>query len=222
MAETAESGIETLTLGEFARKRGIDYELLRLLTDGGHIAAIPTRNGSHRLPADSPLTSELAEEKGRAAYDDLLETVGRLVMKTQSQMRRLLSEIEEQQDHLDDVIPLGPGLANADEHIRGRDQRSLDTMFAVHQLIAWNRVLCSIDDMHRFHERRQANAEKIRRPSTAPVAAPQPTLSDWGERPTPLADELPDGVDDLSPEARRSVIDLLRVLVVAESGRGEH
>ncbi|MEX5237899.1 hypothetical protein [Kocuria arenosa] len=38
------------------------------------------------------------------------------------------------------------------------------------------------------------------------------------ERPTPLADELPDGVDDLSPEARRTVLDLLRVLVVAETG----
>lgn len=34
----------------------------------------------------------------------------------------------------------------------------------------------------------------------------------------PLADELPDGVDNLSPRARKAVIELLRVLVAAEQG----
>lgn len=36
----------------------------------------------------------------------------------------------------------------------------------------------------------------------------------------PLADELPAGVDNLSPKARRAVIDLLRVLVDAEESDG--
>lgn len=36
----------------------------------------------------------------------------------------------------------------------------------------------------------------------------------------PLADELPPGVDNLSPKARRAVIDLLRVLVEAEESDG--
>lgn len=34
----------------------------------------------------------------------------------------------------------------------------------------------------------------------------------------PLADELPDGVDNLSPRARKAVIEMLRVLVAAEQG----
>lgn len=38
------------------------------------------------------------------------------------------------------------------------------------------------------------------------------------EPPTPLAEEPPDGVGGLSPGARRTVLDLWRVLVVAEAG----
>ncbi|NVC23363.1 hypothetical protein E7Z53_07890 [Kocuria salina] len=37
----------------------------------------------------------------------------------------------------------------------------------------------------------------------------------------PLADELPDGVNNLSPKARQAVIDLLRVLVAAEESGGD-
>ncbi|MGQ1798078.1 hypothetical protein ACT4S5_13210 [Kocuria oceani] len=222
MAETGAPDVQTMTLSEFARKRDIDSELLKLLARGGHISAIPTRNGFYRMPVDSPLTAEHAETKGREIYNDQLEAVGRLLMKAQSRMRRLLDEIEQQQVHLDDVIPLGPGLANASETFLGRDEQSKEAMFALYQLDAWNSVLRSIDEMNRFHAQRQAESERLGSSSVSPqqqlehaqeLASPQ-----WGERPTPLADELPDGVDDLSPEARRTVLDLLRVLVVAESG----
>ena len=38
----------------------------------------------------------------------------------------------------------------------------------------------------------------------------------------PLADELPPGVDYLSPRSRRAAIEMLRALVAAEQGGGEH
>lgn len=48
--------------------------------------------------------------------------------------------------------------------------------------------------------------------ATAFTAAGRPTPG------PPLADELPEGVDNLSPKARKAVIEMLRVLVAAEKG----
>ncbi|MEX5236024.1 hypothetical protein [Kocuria arenosa] len=218
MAETGMTEVETMTLSEFSRKRDIDYELLKLLARGDHISAIPTRNGFHRMPVDSPLTAEQAEAKGREVYNDQLETVGQLVMKTQARMSRLLEEIEQQQVHLNDVIPLGPGLANASETLLGRNGHDTETMFALYQLDAWNGVLRSVDEMNRFHSKHQRESERPRNPAVPPEHDLRSAAARWVEDATPLAYELPDGVDNLSPEARRTVLDLLRVLVVAESG----
>lgn len=149
-----------------------------------------------------------------------VETIGKLVMKTQSRMRRLLDEIEEQQTHLHDVIPLGPGLANATENLLGCDGHSSDKIVAIYGLVSWSRVLGSIDEMHRLYTKQQDGAETARGTAVTPKSASRSAPSWWDEQPTPLADELPEGVDDLSPEARRTVLDLLRVLVVAETGSG--
>lgn len=218
MAETGAPEFATLTLGEFARNRDIDTELLKLLVSGGHISTIPTRGGHHRFPVDSPLTAELAEEKGRAAYNKLLEKVGQLVIKARFRMTRLLEEVEEQLNHLHDVIPLGPGLEHATENLLGRDDHGSDLIATIYELISWNQVLHGIDEMRRFQAKHHANTGAMQSAAATQEAAPLSTPSWWEEQPTPLAEELPDGVDDLSPEARRTVLDLLRVLVVAEAG----
>ncbi|GAA1747075.1 hypothetical protein [Kocuria aegyptia] len=222
MAETGAPEVETLTLGEFSRTRGIDSALLRLLAEGGHITSITKRSNSYRFPANHPLTAAEATAKGRHAYDETLEAVGRFAMKTQSRMRRLLAEIEDQQDHLDDVIPLGPGLQSAVEDLRGHDQVSRETIIAVYELIAWNRVVCNVAEARRIHAETDGDAEMVEQ-YTVPLRdqmdiSRRPPHNGPRERPTSLADELPDGVDDLSPMARRTVLDLLRVLVVAETG----
>lgn len=222
MAETNETEVETLTLGEFAKRRGIDSALLRLLADGGHVETVSKRRGTHRFSAASHLTVEEAEQKGRVAYNGILETVGRLVMKTQSRMRRLLEEIEEQQEYLNDILPLGPGLSGLAEGLLGSDKQERDMLIAVGQLISWNRVLGNLDEIRRLHASFDADAE-MGAHTTLPLEdqweiSGRPART--RRRPTPLADELPDGVDELSPEARRTVLDLLRVLVAAETGSG--
>ncbi|MFF0990488.1 hypothetical protein [Kocuria nitroreducens] len=73
---------------------------------------------------------------------------------------------------------------------------------------------------HRFPAKPQADAVAFHSPSVPSEHTPRSNPSWWGEPPTPQADELPDGVDDLSPEARRTLLDLLRALVVTESGGG--
>ncbi|MFI7744353.1 hypothetical protein [Kocuria rhizosphaericola] len=128
-----------------------------------------------------------------------VETIGRLVMKTRSRMRRLPDEIEEQRIHLHDVIPLGPGLANATENLLGRDGHSSDKSVAIYGLVSWNRMLGSIDEMHRFHAKQQTDSGKPRIPPAPRGTTSRSTLFGWDDRPTPLADELPDGVDGLSP-----------------------
>lgn len=163
MAETGTPEVETITLGELACKRRIDSALLKLLASGGHIPAISTGNGHHRFPVDFPLTVEEAESKGRAAYDELLESTGRLVMKSQSQLRRLLEDIEDQQRHQNDVVPLGPGLKSMADDLFGRDEHRQDLALAVHELVTWNEVLGNIDAIHRTHAEIEADREMFER-----------------------------------------------------------
>jgi hypothetical protein len=218
MAETDAPGVQTMTLSEFARRREIDAELLKLLARGGHISTIPTRNGSHRFPVDSPLTAELAEEKGRAVYNELLETAGQLVIKARHRMTRVLEEIEEQLNHVHNVVTLGPGLEHATDSLLGRDDHGSHLLMTLYELTSWHEVLYGIDEMHRFHAQRHPDADKPHGTAATRSPAPWSNPAWWEGQTTALADELPDGVDDLSPEARRTVLDLLRVLVVAESG----
>ncbi|MFF0945493.1 hypothetical protein ACFYE2_14880 [Kocuria sp. CPCC 205300] len=116
---------------------------------------------------------------------------------------------------------MGPGLLSVIDRAFGRNSDRWDLEQAVHDLTAWNEVLGKIDDLHRAHADLDADAEMLEHSatsswdghfalmhrSTRPSARNEP-----GTQITPLADELPDGVDDLSREARRTVLDLLRVL----------
>lgn len=183
-----------------------------------------------RLPAEHPLTAEQVEEKGRVADNEALEAAGRQVMKIRSRMRRLLAELEDQQNSIHEIVPWGPGLLSVIDRAFGRSDEKWNLVQAVHDLVAWKEVLSNIDDRHRAQEHAGADAEMFRNSSipwdsqiaighrsTGPRARMERRVP-----PTPLADELPDGVDDLSPEARRTVLDLLRVLVVAETGARDH
>lgn len=93
---------------------------------------------------------------------------------------------------------------------------------AVHELVAWNDVLGHRDEIHRTHAAIEAHEEMFAH-TMLPVDRQLEIISAASDdeprrHPTPLAEELPDGVDNFASEARRSVLDLLRVLVVAETG----
>lgn len=227
MSEETPPWDECIKLSDFARQRNIDSALLRLLAEGGHIPTVTARRGSYRFPPDCELTAQEAEAKGRATYDAMIEEAGRQVQKVQKRMSRLLQELEQQQEHLDEVVPLGPGLLSVVDRAFGRNSDRWGLEQAVHDLRAWNEVLGNIDDLHRTHADLDADAEILEHSATPSWEGPF-ALMHRSTRPsarkerrtqvTPLADELPDGVDELSPEARRTVLDLLRVLVVAETG----
>lgn len=84
MSEDMPSWDECIKLSDFARQRCIDFALLRLLAEGGHIPTVTTRRGSYRFPPGCKLTAQEAEAKGRVAYDAMIEKTGRRIKSSRS------------------------------------------------------------------------------------------------------------------------------------------
>ncbi|MHA7274884.1 hypothetical protein ACX80Z_15855 [Arthrobacter sp. TMT4-20] len=153
-----------ISAANYAKLFGVDKQLLEILLDDGYIRGSVEQGRRMLIPSSEAMSNNQLRALGRVAYEESLNALSTAIMKLQSLLTRTMAEVEDALNGgIKPVRELGSHIIGLD-HNRHRStafqQLERDMEGAQWAVVKYQRVLWSLDEADRIHERNYDRAAK--------------------------------------------------------------